>query len=381
MISSGRRKVCLVVIVCLSMLLSFAQVKDASRPPSPEPNKSAAATVQPIPTAALLKRVVAFLTLDCRDGSVAEEVRGTAFFVFYPDSRIGENRGFIYLVTNRHVAQPELNGHRLAIQKVSLRLNLKVPVEGRESEDGAIPVGSGVEWFFPSDEAVDLAAMSIAPDQTKYDYEPFPVSLFATKEVAKERNVAEGDAVLFSGFFYQFPSQRKIEPIVRQGILAMMPEEDLTTTLGGLGRLYLADVHVFHGNSGAPMFVNVGGVRGGSLIVGGFPYLLLGVVSGYFLRDRGPTAAGRNNFDRQSQRKQRDIYSSACGRTEKAPRFTSGSISAGRRGRQSAQIGPRSKCEFLRGCPHASHALRSAGFRGAIPLGILLIRQQSLPYP
>jgi Trypsin-like peptidase domain len=283
MMSSSRHKVCLVVGFFYSFaLLSFAQVKDSPHPASPEPNKSAASTVQPIPTAALLKRVVAFLTLDCRDGSVAEEIRGTAFFVFYPDNRVGENRGFIYLVTNRHVAQPQLNGHRLAIQKVSLRLNLKAPVEGRESEDGTLPVGNGVDWLFPSDAAVDLAAMSIVPDQTKYDYEPFPISLFATSEVVKGRNVAEGDAVLFSGFFYQFPGQRKIEPIVRQGILAMMPEENLTTTLGGSGRLYLADVHVFHGNSGAPMFVNVGGVRGGGLIVGGFPYLLLGVVSGYF---------------------------------------------------------------------------------------------------
>ena len=30
------------------------------------------------------------------------------------------------------------------------------------------------------------------------------------------------------------------------------------------------------------MFVNVGGLHAGNLILGGFPYLLLGVVSGYF---------------------------------------------------------------------------------------------------
>jgi hypothetical protein len=266
----------------LSAAAGFAQVKDASHPASSEPIKSAAAAVQPTLTAALLKKVVAFLTLDCRDGSVAEEVRGTAFFVFYPDNRVGENRGFIYLVTNRHVAQPELEGRRLAVRKVSLRLNLRTPVEGRESEEGAIPIGNGIDWSFPGDAAVDLAVLAIAPDAAKYDYEPFPVSLFATTNAVKEQGVAEGDPVLFSGFFYQFPGQRKIEPIVRQGVLAMMPDENLTTTLGGQGRLYLADVHVFHGNSGAPMFVNVGGVHGGSIRVGGFPFLLLGVVSGYF---------------------------------------------------------------------------------------------------
>jgi hypothetical protein len=263
-------------------VIGLAQVKDAPHQPPSETNKSAAAAVQPTPSAALLKKVVAFLTLDCRDGVDSEQVRGTAFFVFYPDKRIGENGGFVYLVTNRHVADPEVNGRRLAIQKISLRLNLRTPIEGRESEEGAIPIGSGVNWSFPTDAAVDLAVVPLVPDQTKYDYEAVPISLFATKDVIKERNIAEGDGVLFSGFFYQFPGQRKIEPIVRQGIIAMMPDEDLTTTLGGEGRLYLADIHVFHGNSGAPTFVNVGGFRGGNVLVGGFPYLLLGVVSGYF---------------------------------------------------------------------------------------------------
>ena len=61
----------------------------------------------------------------------------------------------------------------------------------------------------------------------------------------------------------------------------MMPDELLDTTLHKPGRLYLADVHVFGGNSGAPMFVNLGGLRNGRLAVGS-SYLLLGVVSGYF---------------------------------------------------------------------------------------------------
>jgi hypothetical protein len=47
----------------------------------------------------------------------------------------------------------------------------------------------------------------------------------------------------------------------------------------------LADIHVFEGNSGAPLFVNVGGYRNGSMVFGGFPYLLLGIVSGYYFED------------------------------------------------------------------------------------------------
>lgn len=101
------------------------------------------------------------------------------------------------------------------------------------------------------------------------------------KLLATEK-IAEGDPVLFAGFFYQYPGQKKIEPIVRQGIIAMMPDEELTTTLGRLGQVYLADVHVFGGNSGSPVLVNLSGMRNGGFLVGGFPYRLLGIVSGYY---------------------------------------------------------------------------------------------------
>jgi hypothetical protein len=129
---------------------------------------------------------------------------------------------------------------------------------------------------------VDLAVLPLAPDLKRFDYQPLPLSMFATKDVIATQQIAEGDSVLFAGFFYQYPGQKKIEPIVRQGILAMMPDEELKTTLGKPGRVYLADVHVFGGNSGSPMVVNVGGYRNGSLVMGGFPYLLLGIVSGYY---------------------------------------------------------------------------------------------------
>jgi len=122
----------------------------------------------------------------------------------------------------------------------------------------------------------------MALDEDKFDYEAFPTSLFATRNFIQSNNIAEGDSVLFTGFFYQFPGQKRMEPIVRQGILAMLPDEVLQTTLGKPGRLYLADVHVFGGNSGSPMFVNVAGVKNGSIVYGPNPYRLLGVVSGYF---------------------------------------------------------------------------------------------------
>ena len=114
---------------------------------------------------------------------------------------------------------------------------------------------------------------------------PFWSSMFATKDVIGEYHIAEGDQVLFTGFFYQFPGLNKIEPIVREGILAMMPDEPMETTLHKPGHLYLADVHAFGGNSGAPLFVSLAGFRNGGMVMAQFPYRLLGVVSGYMVED------------------------------------------------------------------------------------------------
>jgi hypothetical protein len=90
--------------------------------------------------------------------------------------------------------------------------------------------------------------------------------------------------VLFTGFFYQIPGMKRFEPIIREGALAMIPYEDLETTLHKSGRVYLADVRAFHGNSGSPLVVNVGGLRNGD-IRAGFDYRLLGVVSGFYHED------------------------------------------------------------------------------------------------
>jgi hypothetical protein len=65
-----------------------------------------------------------------------------------------------------------------------------------------------------------------------------------------------------------------MEPIVREGVVAMIPDGDLVTTTGKRGKVYLVEVHAFHGNSGSPVFVDV---RRNNI---GYDYRLLGIVSG-----------------------------------------------------------------------------------------------------
>lgn len=234
-----------------------------------------------------IKDAVTFVTVQYIKNGQVWTAKGTGFFIGVEDKRLGENKGFVYLVTNRHVAQPGAEeGLEYPVTRLSLRLNFKDLARWLASdEECVVPLGGSLHWYFPSDRAVDLAILPIAPDQDIFDYKVIPSGLLATRDVMQSMQIAEGDKVLFAGFFYSFPGKLRTEPIVREGILAMVPGEEMETTLHKAGHLYLADVHAFGGNSGAPMFVDVGGFRNGSIITGGFPFLLLGVVSGYYTED------------------------------------------------------------------------------------------------
>ena len=148
----------------------------------------------------------------------------------------------------------------------------------------SIPLGPKLPWVFPDDPSVDLAIIPFGPDQSKVDFESIPTTMLATDDVVKADNIGEGDPVIFAGLFVQVPGFLKLEPIVRQGTIAMMPDEPIGTTLKKPGSIYLADVHVFGGNSGSPMFVNLGGFRNGGVIAAN-NYKLLGVISGYEQED------------------------------------------------------------------------------------------------
>ncbi len=270
----------------LALLTSSAQQPTQSPPAPPQqPATSAGATAPP--TAEQIRKTVGFLMVTYRNGAIQGGVIGTCFFVVVPDKRLGENQGFVYLVTNRHVAQPGIDlGTPYQVQAVFLRMNLVTPEGGTQSIQVQIPLNDQIRWFFPSDEAVDLAILPLAPDQKKIAYSPIPSSIIVSSEQVKTSEVGVGDPITFAGYFSNFPGQNRMEPIVREGVIAMVPEEKLNTTLHKQGKLFLADLHAFHGNSGSPVFVNIGGFHRGALYVGE-NYKLLGVISGYYPESAG----------------------------------------------------------------------------------------------
>lgn len=266
-------------VILMPLVFSLAVGGQLSQ--SQKPDAAAAAATSPRTFTEYLDKTVGFLSVTFIEEGERKEIAGTCFFVFYPDERLGKDRGFAYLVTNRHMALPGVErGMSFPVQHVFLSLNRRSPAIGSESAGKMVLAGQNLPWFFPNDSAVDLAVLPLAPDQKTFDYEVIPTSDLATKDRIQSQNISPGDTVVFAGYFYQFPGQTRIQPIVRQGVLAMMPDEELKTTLQKPGYLYFADAHAFHGNSGSPLFVNVGGARGNSLSP--YSFLLLGVISGYY---------------------------------------------------------------------------------------------------
>ena len=250
--------------------LAFAQNTPASASTPAASNSPA----KPLSAEKQIRKAVSFIKMTCTSGGKVYESRGTGFFVAYPDTRIGDHGAFIYLVTNRHVAECWDDDRRpRTVQAVDITLNLREGNSATLHNDGNMP------WILPAVSSVDLAAIPLMPDLARFDYIVVSTSDFVKDDEA----LSEGNKIMFSGFFYQFPGVHRMQPIVREGILAMLPDEDMTTTTGKPGKVYLGDVHIFHGNSGSPVMVNLGGIRGG--MISSDSYRMLGVVSGLYDED------------------------------------------------------------------------------------------------
>jgi hypothetical protein len=234
----------------------------------------------------LIEKTVVFITLTVNVGGTEVPGYGTGFLVAFPDDRLAPGQGFVYLVTNRHVAEAievvEGSCKKFPIIKTSFTWNRRDPsnLQYQHSETVASP--ATIPWVFPDDNSVDLAIIPVVLDPDKDDVKFVGVADFmANEQIGKDVDV--GDRILFAGLFAPFQGEHRVQPLLRQGMLAMRPDGRINTTLCAPGDVYLADVHAIQGNSGSPVFITprftLGGMVGNR--EGVVPYGLLGVISGY----------------------------------------------------------------------------------------------------
>ena len=101
-----------------------------------------------VPFAVAIKKAVVFFETDClQDGKVVPYL-ATAFVVVKPDERLGKDRGFQYLVTNRHAVQPGIEGGApCQVTNYAIKVNLRSNDSAGSTSATLISLGPNLPWL------------------------------------------------------------------------------------------------------------------------------------------------------------------------------------------------------------------------------------------
>lgn len=228
--------------------------------------------------------------------SVIQEIKKSVTFIFLPDGKGGltpNGTGFFvgvqvkekpgsfasFLVTAKHVLQDASGKWH---KEIYIRLNKK---------DGGAEV-TKIELakdqpFTHMDPDVDIAAFACLLNEGTMDFKLVQDDLVATKQIVADAGIMEGDEVFFAGLFTSHVGQKKNQPIIRFGRIALMSDEKIEWKDGDKPSkwidLYLLECQSFGGNSGSPVFFRLTPTRNGGLQLGGTQIYLAGVMRGSFL--------------------------------------------------------------------------------------------------
>lgn len=172
-----------------------------------------------------------------KDG--VRRVGGTAFFVAFDGD-------FRLIVTAQHV----INGIRAAAPDGSVVLFVNHKTLGiREVHT------SPDDWLtHPTEPSVDAVVCRQVAPVGEWDHTAIPLQMFIGDEFVRRFDLGVGDELYFPGLFIPHHGRKLLRPIVRQGTIAAMPEEPVSTRMG-LIDAYLAEVRSIGGLSGSPVFV------------------------------------------------------------------------------------------------------------------------------
>jgi hypothetical protein len=216
------------------------------------------------------------------------DYRASGFVVSVPH----ENSGCLHLVTAKHVAISLQKGEAI----IAFNGNDGLPLWMKNTDE--------VPWFFHPDETVDVAILPMASLRLReYDYQDISTNLFLTSARAQEYEIGIGDDVFTVGLFSPFVGTVRFTPIVRTGVIAMMPQGRIPHPKFGSMEAYLTESRSLGGLSGSPVFVrdtvsvqavNKEGVPRPFSAPAGFH--LLGLLSGHWDAPAAKDVGGSTNM-------------------------------------------------------------------------------------
>lgn len=224
-----------------------------------------------------IKKCITFIFIKNKKGEWIPN--GTGFFVGVKNEKKLDAYN-IYLVTAKHV----LLDKKEFLPTIAIRLNSKI------GDSKLIEVSlKDIEIFMHEDKDVDIAVFNCLPDENKYDFKFIQNDLIASQEIINKHEISEGDEVFFSGLFTSHVGQKRNQPVIRFGKVALMSDEKIEWRDTGATEpkwvdLYLLECSSFGGNSGSPVFFQLNPLRKpGTLVIGGNTIFLAGVMTGTFL--------------------------------------------------------------------------------------------------
>ena len=203
------------------------------------------------------------------------DYRASAFVVSVPHD---EHSGCLHLVTAKHVAISLQKGEAI----IAFNGKDGLPLWMKNTDEAS--------WFFHPDETVDVAILPMASLRLReYDYQDISTNLFLTSDGSQEYGIGIGDDVFTIGLFAPFIGTLRFTPMVRTGVIAMMPQGRVQHPKFGSIEAYLTESRSLGGLSGSPVFVrdtvSVQGVnKEGKLRPFSAPagFHLLGLLSGHW---------------------------------------------------------------------------------------------------
>lgn len=219
-----------------------------------------------------LKKTIGFIFIETPQGPMPI---GTGFFVKVQGDA---DSSYVYFVTAKHV----VHGHT----EVSVRLNTR-DWDPASPEPGMVftklPVKDAqgdLVWATHPDPAIDLAVFPGSPGEAA-EFRTIGMEMFVTREFIAQERVTEGDEIFFVGLLPQYYGTKRNHPVVRYGRLALVTDEKIYSPDGPVELLF-AECQSFPGNSGSPVFLQLGPTRQpGAITLAPERLMLLGVMLGF----------------------------------------------------------------------------------------------------
>ncbi|MBI4344467.1 MAG: trypsin-like peptidase domain-containing protein [Euryarchaeota archaeon] len=218
-----------------------------------------------------LKKTIGFIFIETSQGPMPI---GTGFFVKVQD----RETSYVYFVTAKHVIQGQ--------KEVLVRLNTRdwdpaSPEPGMVFTKLQVKDAQGnLVWATHPDPAIDLAVFPGSPGEGA-EFKTVGLEMFVNKEFIDQERVTEGDEVFFVGLLPQYYGTKRNHPVVRYGRLALVTDEKIYSPDGPV-ELFFAECQSFPGNSGSPVFLQLGPTRQpGTITLAPERLMLLGVMLGF----------------------------------------------------------------------------------------------------